>query len=305
MTSKSNNPLSTLTGARQTMLSWAKVIESYAVVPEVYQDSCKPLLADSHPFPYMVLAPAISGNRHTATEKLLCEVDDVFYMWERVGRRIVSTAYPLKTICALEVGSILLYSWLTIRGLTSAGTASSTIIPFNTATGRHLAPFIHKMRPAPTAVDEAGWQAELAKFDYLAAASFKFMNYARESLVRGEKVIQTVWQPPIRQHRFTLFGRSFHRTIALAHLALLTDQEVIFIGDDKQSVDNRGVRYGGIWQYIPLRHIAAATLTEPAEDWVTLSLTLAGGGQRLEKVFAAFNQPALEHFQQELKHRLG
>lgn len=304
MASNSNNPSSTLTGARQTMLSWAKVIESYAAVPGVYQDFCKPLLEDGRPFPYMVLAPAISGNRYKATEKLLCEVDDVFYVWECVGSSIVSAAYPLKTICALEVGSILLYSWLTVRGVTSEGAASYTVIPFNTATGRHLAPFIHKMRPAPTDTDEAGWRAELAKFDYLAAVSFKFMNYARESLVRGEKVIQTVWQPPIRQHRFTLFGRPFHRTIALAHLALLTDQEVVFIGDDKHSVDNRGVRYGGIWQYIPLWHIAAAALTEPADDLVTLSLTLAGGDQRLDKVFAASSRPALEHFQNELKHGL-
>lgn len=304
MTSNSNSPSSTLTGARQTMMSWAKVIESYAAVPEVYQDYCKPLLEGGRPFPYMVLAPAISGNRHTATEKLLCEVDDVFYVWERVGSHIISTAYPLKTICALEVGSILLYSWLTVRGVTSEGAASYTVIPFNTATGRHLAPFIHKMRPAPTAVDETGWQAELAKFDYLVSASFKYMNYARESLVRGEKVIQTVWQPPIRQHRFTLFGRPFHRTIALAHLALLTDQEVILIGDDAQSTA-RGVRYGGIWQYVPLRHIAAAALTQPADDRVTLSLTLACGGQRLDKVFAASSQPALEHFQDELKHRIG
>lgn len=304
MASNSNRSSFTLTGARQTMSSWAKVIESYAAVPEVYKDSCKPLLEDGRSFPYMVLAPPISGNRHKATEKLLCEVDDVFYVWERVGSHIVSIAYPLKTICALEVGSILLYSWLTLRGVTSEGVASSTVIPFNTATGRHLAPVIHKMRPAPTAVDETGWQAELAKFDYLVAASFKFMNYARESLVRGEKVIQTVWQPPIRQHRFTLFGRPFHRTIASAQLALLTDQEVIFIGEDAHST-SRGVRYGGIWQYIPLRHIAAVALTEPADEWVTLSLTLACGDPRLDKVFAASSQPALEPFQNELKHRIG
>jgi hypothetical protein len=123
--------------------------------------------------------------------------------------------------------------------------ASSAVIPFNTATGRHLAPFVNKMQPAPTGVDKTGWRAELAKLDYLAAASFKFMNYARKSLVRGEKVIQTVWQPPIRQHLFT------------------------------------------------------------PDDRVTLSLTRAGGGQRLDKVFEASSQPALEHFQDELKHRTG
>ena len=305
MTSNLNTPLATETGGKQTMASWAKVIESYAAVPEIYKDSCKTILADSHPFPYVVLAPAISGIRHKAAEKLLCEVNDVFHVWESIGGKIISTAYPLKTICAVEAGSILLYSWLTISGMTSGGITSSSVIPFNTATGRHLLPFINKMRPASEDVDEADWQAELDKFDYLASANFKFMNFARNSLVRGEKVTRVIWQPQIRRHIFTLFGQSFYRTRALAHLTILTDREVILIGDAESNAENRGVKYGGIFQYIPLRHIAAATVTETTDSLVTLSLTLAFGNQRLDKVFAASNKQALEQFQNKIEQMIG
>ena len=282
------------------MSSWAKVIESYAAVPEIYKDSCKTILEDSHPFPYVVLASAINGIRHKANEKLLCEINDVFYVWESISNNIFSTAYPLKTIFAVETGSILLYSWLTISGITSEGITSSFVIPFNTATGRHLLPFINKMRPVPEEIDETSWQAELAKFDYLASATFKFMNFVRNSLVRGEKVIHIVWQPQIRRHIFTLFGRSFYRTTALAHLVLLTDKELILIEDAEYSAENRGVRYGGIFQYIPLRSILAVTLAEQANDVVTLSITLSFGN-RLDKVFTVSNKQVLEEFQNKLK----
>jgi hypothetical protein len=298
MISNSNNSLHTLTGARQTMMSWARVIENQAAIPDVFRDACKSVLAENRPFPYMVLAPAIQGVRYRASEKVLCELNDVFYVWESAPGEIIANAYPLKTICSLEVGCILLNSWLTISGLTDAGQAATSVIPFNTATARHIAPFIKKMRPVLT--EGTAWQAELAKLDDLASASFKFMNFARESLVGGEKVITSVWQPPIREVIFSLFGRSIYRNRVLAHLALLTDQEVILIRDDEHSTENRGVRYGGIWQYIPLRHISALKLSEPASGLVTLSLILACGGQPLDLVFADSAMPALLHFQEEL-----
>ena len=305
MTSNLNIPLPTLTGGKQTMASWAKVIESYVAVPEIYKDACKIILGGGQPFPYVVLAPAINGIKHRATEKLLCEVNDVLYLWESIGGKIISTAYPLKSICTVEVGSILLYSWFTISGMTSDGITSSSVIPFNTATGRHLFPFINKMRPMSEDVDEANWQAELAKFDYLASANFKFMNFARNSLIRGEKVIHIVWQPQIRRHIFTLFGQSFYRTTALAHLALLTDKELILIEDAEYNAENRGVRYGGIFQYIPLQHIAAIALTDAADSLTTLSLTLACGNQRLDKIFAASNKQALEQLQNKIEQMTG
>ena len=305
MVSNLNVPPATLTGGKQTMSSWAKVIKTFAAVPDAYKDSCNTILEDGLPFPYMVLAPAISSTRHKVSEKLLCVVKDVFYVWEFLDGQISLTAYPLKTISAAEVGGILLYSWLTVRGATNDGEPSSTTIAFNTATTRHLLPFINKMRPAPVDTAETEWEAELAGFDYLASVNFKFMNFARSSLVRGEKVIHFVWQPQIRRPMFTQFGRSFHRTKALAHLAILTDKEVILIEDVESKAENRGVRYGGIFQYFPLQHIVAAGITETANDLMTLSLSPAFGGQRLNKIFSASNKQALEEFQSRLDQVSG
>jgi hypothetical protein len=297
MALNTNVPLSSMTGARQTMLSWAKVPESLDEVPEIYRDSCQAILGGAGPFPHVVLTPAVRGARHKATEKLLCEVNGVFHIWECLGSQVVSTAYPLKTICSIEVGNILLYSWLTISGLTTDGIKSSYVIPFNAATGRHLAPFINKMRPAPGNPDEITWQAEQAKFDYLLVDNYKFMNYARESLVQGEKVIDSLWQPQIRRPLFAILGWPVFRTVALTHLAVLTDKEIIFIQDVKHSVKDTGGRYGGIWQYVPLGHILAVSLSEAVDGTMTLSLSLDNSAQQLAKLFSASNKPALEQFQ--------
>ena len=94
MTSDSNSQLSTWTGARQTMSSWAKVIESPEAVPEVYRSSFNAVLGHEPTIPYTVFAPAIAGLRHRTTEKLLCEAHDTIYVWERVGDRVALTAYP-------------------------------------------------------------------------------------------------------------------------------------------------------------------------------------------------------------------
>ncbi len=283
-----NNQLSTLTGGQQTMLSWAKVIESYESIPEAYRSSYNSVLGDEPPFPYTVLAPAIPGLRHRATEKLLCEMNDTIYIWERIGRKVDLAAYPLNTISDLEIGNILLYSWLTISGMTKSGMAASTTVEFNASTGRHFARFIAKMRPAPVNVEERDQRAEQARFDYLATENFKFMNYGRKSLIDGEKALQILWQPKIYKPRIVFRGHTLYQTtLSLAHLTILTDKELIVIQDDERGMENRGVRYGGKWQYIALSHISSVSLKEQADNLLSLSLTLSPGARHLEIVFVA------------------
>jgi len=86
MSTQLNSPAAPLTGARQTMMSWARVIRSHAEVPEIYQDACRALFGGRPVFPYVVLAPVMSGPRHRESEKLLCELDDTLYVMERAGQ---------------------------------------------------------------------------------------------------------------------------------------------------------------------------------------------------------------------------
>ncbi len=287
MTTDSNRELSAMTGARQTMSSWARVIESPEGVPEAFRSVFDAALGREHPFPYTVFAPAIAGFRQRTTEKLLCAVHDTIYIWERRGSQITLAAYPAATISDVELGEILLFSWLTIGGVTQTGSAAATTVEFNTVTGRHFAPFMKMLRPPPVDQDPADRDAELAKFDHLATESFKFRSFACTSLLPGEQVRQVVWQPKMSAPLARFWKFIVYRTLALAHLAILTDKEFIVIQDDARSSENRGARYGGKWRYVALPRISAAALSEQADEGITLSLTLAPGGRQLDLLFAA------------------
>jgi hypothetical protein len=286
VTSDTNNQMSSWTGARQTMSSWSRVIESPEALPDVYRSSFNAVLGNESTMPYTVFAPAIAGLRHRTTEKLLCEAHGTIYVWERVSNRVILTAYPTETISDLEMGEILLFSWITIGGVTQAGEVSATTIEFNTATSRHYAHFVNLLRPAPDQRAGVTLDVEQAKFNRLAAEDFKFGGFACSSLVEGEQVRQIVWQPKIRKALARLGKFAFYRTLSLPHVAVLTDKELIVIQDDERTRENRGVRYGGKWRYAALKHIDAVALAAKGDDMVTLSLTLVPGGRQLEIVFA-------------------
>jgi len=222
----------------------------------------------------------------------------------RTGTEIVAQAYPLSTICTIEMGSILLYSWFTIYGATSAG-ISSTTIEFNTVSDRHFAAFVSKIRPQPSVADVAKWRQDQTAFDYLVTKSFKFMNYGRSSLVGGEKVIQTLWQPEIRERILPQLRLPFYRTVTTAHLAILTNQELILIREDERSSrGEKGTRYGGVWRYIPLRNIVSVSVEQRAKALLALSIELSAA-ERVDRIFALTRRPEVARFQNAIEQLLG
>jgi hypothetical protein len=305
MSEERNTPLASLTGAKQTMSAWTRVIETEAQVPPAYKSFFKTGPENHSGFPYVVFTPSQEKFLHKTPEKLICDRGETLQILERTGSQVVVKNYPYQTLHRLEVGSILLASWITLRGVTSEGVTSSATIEYNAAVGeRHLAVFLKKLRPAPREMDEAGVQAEKDKFDYLSDLNFKFMNYGRNSLVRGEKVLQILLQPEIREPAWSLPGWTFYRTVTPAHLTILTDQELILIREDERGKEIRGVRYGGVWQYLPLRSLRTVSLSAPENDRLSLTITLPDG-EKMEKIFAAASQAELEQLHGQLLTRIG
>ena len=200
------------------------------------------------------------------------------------------------------MGEILLFSWITIGGVTQAGEVSATTIEFNTATSRHFARFVSLIRPAPDPLTGFALDVEQAKFGYLAAESFKFGSFACSSLVEGEQVHLIVWQPKIRKPLTRLGKFTFYQTLSLSHVAVLTDKEFIVIQDDERSRESRGIRYGGKWQYIALKHIGAVAFSAQGDDVVTLSLTLEPGGRQFESIFTASRKEQIARLQARLEN---
>ena len=279
-----------MTGTRQTMMTWAKVVEALDEVPAAFREACHQVVGDRPVFPYVVYAPTLGGTRHRVSDSVLCDVDDTLFIVQRTGRQLTTTGYPWAGIRDLEYGNSLLYSWITVWGQTAQGVSSTTTVVFNLSTARYFRPLIGKARTAPPPADGP------VQLDEVAGASFKFVNFARESLRPGEWVREAVWQPAIRQRIAGVLGWSFYRTVSLAHLTVLTDREVILIRDDEESARKGKARYGGVWRYVPLRHVVSTAIGETPEGFLTLSLGLTANG-RIERVFAADRRAELEGFQ--------
>jgi hypothetical protein len=283
-----------ITADEQTRLLWARAARSYDDVPEIYKSFFDSLPLDKRdPFPYTIITPKFKGFIRPESEKLICNPGDAVYVLEKVGNKLTSICYPLNDIYYIEVGAILLYSWVTITGVDINGALSSSTLKFNLVTDYLITPIVESIRCSTTAGTQANLDAETAHFDSLIHSNFKFMNYARRSVRPGEKVIQTILQPELRLEVFKLFSMPFSRLITTAHLTILTDSELIIIREDEKQGWLKGTRYGGIWYYIPLGKITAVSLTGKDHDLLVLSILLAEN-QNFDSLFQASKKSELE-----------
>lgn len=283
------------------MMSWAVVIDSLQSVAGIYRYPYQALAGSGETLPYTVLAPAqdVARNKKSA-ERLLCDLGDSFFVLERAGPSVESTCLRYADVASLEVGNILLYSWFTVCGMTTDGSEAALTVEFNEATLRHFKPFFRKMRPAAVDTEMEVWKTEQEKFECLSQENFKLMSFARENLIPGEKVISMIYQPGIRRRLVTVFGRSFFRSSSLAHLTILTDKEVILLGDSENITKGKPSKYGGVQRYLPVNKLVSAELDEPADGQLRLTLGVSHG-RKVQLLYGAFQLHGLIELKQAIE----
>jgi len=261
-----------MSAAQQTKLSWAKPIKSYAAVPPVYAAFFEPFLAEKRAFPYAVLTPTYEGFMHRATEKLICDFGREIVILEKSGNTFEALCYPLERISYVEVRTVLLDSSIKISGVTGEGIPASSTCRFNSVTDHLFGPILNRIRFAAVDSKEAAQSSELEKFDHWARLSFKFMNYAKRSLLAGEKVIHAILQTEIRANVVTVLGKTYTRLISPTHITVLTDRELIMVREEIRLGGKD--KYGGIWDFIPLNKIVALSSSARDNNLLVLSIQL-------------------------------
>jgi hypothetical protein len=283
-----------LTAAEQTKLSWAKEITTYDEVPEVHRGSFEALTGDESGFPYAVLTPSYAGFITRAKQKVVCCLDGKICVLEEGRGDLASTCYPVGDISYVELGSVLLHSWIKIRGLTEGGVLTSSEFRFNSVTDYLFTPIVEGIRPAADNSEGIDLSLERSKFNHLRHSSHKLMSYAKRSLLPGGQVAHFILQPEVRVEVFRLLGNSFFRTLCTPHLSILTDRELILIqdGDGKRwggRASYGSAKYGGVWSYIPLDKITSISTADAQDDLLTMSIHLPGD-ERIERLFSVSNR---------------
>ncbi len=291
-----------LSATEETKKSWARAVESFDEVPELYRAALGEIFPDPALFPGAVLTPTYEGFMRRESEKLICCPGPSLLILEKERGGLTQTCYPFAGISYLEFGAILLQAWITLRGFTGGGELATTTLKFNTVTDYLFFPILNRIRAGRPGLEGTLPREAAARFEALGERSYKFMNFGRKSILPGETLIDLVFQPEIKQELFRLSGWSFSRTLDPAHLAILTSRELILIRDDNSPGGLNGVRYGGIWTYVPLNKIDSAALAEKAPDLLALSLHLPQG-DRLEVLFAGSNRDEVERFAGQMGER--
>jgi hypothetical protein len=274
-----------------TKLTWARIIDCYDHIPDVYKEFFGSSLQKNQPFPYSVLTPAYQAPGFRITEKMVCLFDHELHILERSGSSLDTQCYPLAGITYVKVSSMLLDSRIRVNGITSQEIPASSIVRFSTATDYIFKPILEKIRLYPSASDSSINDSEA--FDHWMHLNYKFMNLARNSLLEGEKVICAVLQAEVRKDLFTILGKTYFRTISPTHASILTDHELILIREEV--LQGRDDKYGGIWEFIPLSKIADLSISRKSEHLLILSVQLRTNGH-LECLFQSSKKYELDRF---------
>ncbi len=263
-----------LTPFEQAQRSWARSIASYADVPAPYSTFFQPLQAKGVPFPLVAIAPSYEGFLHREIEKLVWATSDEIRILERRGHKIDVRSYLIPGISCVEVSSRLLDARLEIMGLEGDGLAPArTAVRFNAVTEYLFSPIVTRIRSGAevSKVPQTGGQDP---FDAWGKRNFKFMNYAKRSLVGDEEIHQAILQPEISVNIGAAFGRTYRRMVSPTNAIILTNRELIAIREVPSPGDRE--RYGGVWNYMPLSRIDHLSLAGAGQGNVVLSIHLPG-----------------------------
>lgn len=258
-------------------ITWSRVIGTFETLPDIYQPFFRQLQKRINgEFPYLVFTPTTEKSIRKTPEQLICTANGTLYIIDNTDNNLNITAFPLSQIIFVEVGTILLFSWLTIHGITTEGLEQSKSIEFNSVSYPHFIPIVNQVRGVQKETDIPTYDVEKHKFDFLIPSNYKFLNYARKSLMGDEEVQKILWEPEIREQWFARFGLPFYRTKSFNHLSILTDREYILIREDDLTHSIRENHYGGIWQYIPLQKLRSLNFIENDGENFILQISLQG-----------------------------
>jgi len=277
------------------MRTWAKRIDTLADVPAEFQ-AAFPRSGD--PFPYTVYLPENKTPKASHQEpQIICLFPDRFVLLEQRRGEIHSHTADLDEVVYLQRGLILLNSWLQI------GTRSGIFdLHFNTAVDYLFKPITEGIRQETFALAGQGAplnaksRPDLSQFDFLDRANYKFMNYGRSSIPPDDDVLGLLYEPDHTLRTVRLFDKTIYRQYQTAQLAIVTNRELILIQEEKRIRTNFDPTHGGVFTYIPRRHLQAMTFAskpQPPYPHYVMDISLPGDLHLTAEFSAANDKLAL------------
>ncbi len=262
--------------SQNTMSQWPIMVKRPEQIPDSF---CEALDAEfGAAWPYSVFIPPTKWDAAGKRPKVFTMVEDGIIYFEDMKTEVKQVFYPFKDILYVEIGRMLLSSWMTIHGMVHGQYRQSTI-SYNTVRDDLFDPIIDKIREQ-ISPDEAlleGHNGE--RLSDLKQLDLKFLNYTKQSLLPGEKIINIIYQPKAHDEH----GRSMETMPEHTHAVVLTDNELILIKEDNHQYKNVHSNYGVVKDFIPLNHISRLS-TDTVESYLQMHVEV-NEKDELDRVF--------------------
>ncbi len=201
-------------------------------------------------WPYTVFIPPSKWDADGKRAKLFSMLDDGVMYFEDMKTEVKQLFYPFRDILYLEMGRMLLSSWMTIHGIVNGQYRQSTI-SYNTVRDDLFDPIIERIRTQITPQDKLLEGKNGERLSDLKQLDTKFLNYTKQSLLPGEQIINIIYQPKVLSET----GITIESLPEHTHAVVLTDNELILIKEDNHKYKNIHSNYGVVRDFIPLGHI--------------------------------------------------
>lgn len=194
---------------------------------------------------------------------------------------------PLADLLRVELGTILLFSWLEWTWA-SAGQRAVHCVFFNTVGETLFWGLATAMRQGVIAGADLPPQTGRPKEEAFLDLPYKFENLVPNKLMLpGERVQAVVFQPTIWQRRWLVFKRRRGPAVTV----VLSPEHLLLAREDSPPA---GAAYGMIARYCPRARLAALALESEGEDrWLAVTLRLHGVEESWRTLFQPAAEPAL------------
>jgi hypothetical protein len=282
---------------------FAYAVPTIADLPASARDALLPHLAPGEPIRQMIYSPGPQGlprgrkygpglrtvQRQAPASVLVLTADRLLTATLLEGEAAPPvTVTPLADLLRLELGTILLFSWIE-WSWASAQALEVHRVYFNTVGERLFWELMTAIRHTVSAQSDLPAQPGQSKDEAFAALPFKFANIVPNRLMLPDEPVQAVvFQPTIWRRRFGLFKRRR----GPATTVVLSPEHLILAQEDAPAA---GAAYGMIARYCPRSRLAAMTL-EPAENdlWLTVVARWRGVEESWRVLFQPAAEPALQ-----------
>ena len=245
------------------------IIKQVSELPEPLQTPFAGELKGGMPFPETLYIPACQWGEETCPDKIVADFEDRLLILEQDDEGVQRWVFPHGQINYVQNGRILLESWILVSGMID-GERKSHMILYNSVDEKKVLPLINTLRKRVNHMSEQEFNNQ-EEFMDLYPDNLKFFNYSNRSVIKGEKVLFTLYQDSIKNR----FYRVIDNRIAPSHILILSDKEIIII-TETLSKHKEADSYSGVFTYISLHQVKDVLFLERAKNQFSLDIIMTG-----------------------------